>query len=181
MAEPDLRTPSAPPTAPGVHPKPFWSFRPRSDRESGDAVVSNFMLHWFPAKVSKASLDWSYSFWLGTASAALLLLLVLSGMPLLFLYVPSVERAYASVKDIEYVVTFGSWIRAVHRLSAHLMVVAVVLHLVRVFLTGAYKNGVGRGQRRPVNWVLGVAMLLLTLFLSFTGYLLPWDQLAYWA
>jgi quinol-cytochrome oxidoreductase complex cytochrome b subunit len=61
------------------------------------------------------------------------------------------------------------------------MVVAVFLHLVRVFLTGAYKNGVGRGQRRQWNWVIGVAMLLLTLFLSFTGYLLPWDQLAYWA
>jgi quinol-cytochrome oxidoreductase complex cytochrome b subunit len=186
MAEPAIeKPPAAPaertPAAPGVHPKPLWSFRPRSDRESGDAVVSNFVLHWFPAKVSKASLAWSYSFWLGAVSAALLLLLVLSGMPLLFLYVPSVERAYASVKDIEYVVAFGSWIRAVHRLSAHLMVVAVVLHLARAFLTGAYKNGIGAGQRRQWNWVLGVAMLLLTLFLSFTGYLLPWDQLAYWA
>ena len=95
------------------------------------------------------------------------------GLPLLFLYVPSVERAYRSVKDIEFVVTFGSWIRAVHRISAHLMVVAVFLHLVRVFLTGAYKNGVGRGQQREWNWVIGVVMLLLTLFLSFTGYLLP--------
>ena len=94
---------------------------------------------------------------------------------------PSVERAYQSVKDIEYVVTFGWWIRAVHRIAAHLMVIAVVLHLVRVFLTGAYKNGVGRGQQREWNWVIGVVMLLLTLFLSFTGYLLPWDQLAFWA
>ena len=85
------------------------------------------------------------------------------------------------MKDIEYVVTFGSWIRSVHRLSAHLMVAAVFLHLVRVFLTGAYKNGTGRGQRREWNWVIGVGMLLSTLFLSFTGYLLPWDQLAYWA
>jgi quinol-cytochrome oxidoreductase complex cytochrome b subunit len=168
-------------SAPGVHPKPLWSFKPRSDRESGDAVVSNFMLHWFPAKVFKSSLHWTYSFWLGTVTAAFFLLLILSGLPLLFLYVPSVERAYASVKDIEYVVTFGSWIRSVHRLSAHLMVVAVILHLMRVFLTGAYKNGTGRGQRREWNWVIGVAMLLATLFLSFTGYLLPWDQLAYWA
>ncbi|MBP7675182.1 MAG: cytochrome b N-terminal domain-containing protein [Thermoanaerobaculia bacterium] len=169
------------PSAPGVHPKPFWSFRPRSDREAGDAVVSNFLLHWFPAKTYKPSLDWNYSFWLGTASAALFFLLVLSGLPLLLLYVPSVERAYGSVKDIEFVVTFGSWIRAVHRIAAHLMVVAVFLHLVRVFLTGAYKNGTGRGQRREWNWVLGVVMIVLTLFLSFTGYLLPWDQLAYWA
>jgi quinol-cytochrome oxidoreductase complex cytochrome b subunit len=144
-------------------------------------VVSNFVLHWFPAKVCKASLDWNYSFWLGTVSAALLLLLTLSGGPLLFLYVPSVERAYASIKDIEYAVTFGSWIRSVHRFAAHFMVAAVFLHLVRVFLTGAYKNGIGQGQRREWNWVIGVVMLLLTLFLSFTGYLLPWDQLAYWA
>ena len=177
-----LKPPAAEaPSAPGVHPKPLWSFKPRSDREAGDAIVSNFMLHWFPAKVFKPSLDWNYSFWLGTISAALLLLLVVSGLPLMFLYVPSVERAYGSVKDIEWVVTFGSWIRSVHRLSAHLMVAAVFLHLVRVFLTGAYKNGAGRGQRREWNWVMGVAMLLLTLFLSFTGYLLPWDQLAFWA
>jgi quinol-cytochrome oxidoreductase complex cytochrome b subunit len=164
-----------------VHPRPLWSARPASDREAGDAIVSNFMLHWFPNKALRASLDWRYSLWLGTLSAALLLLLTVSGMPLLFLHVPSVERAYGSVKDIEYVVTFGSWIRSVHRLSAHLMVIAVFLHLVRVFLTGAYKNAAGRGQRREWNWVIGVAMFLATLFLSFTGYLLPWDQLAFWA
>ncbi len=169
------------PSAPGVHPKPLWSWNPRSDREAGDAVVSNFMLHWFPAKVFKPSLDWNYSLWLGTVSAALLLLLTLSGLPLLLLYIPSVERAYGSVKDIEYVVTFGKWIRAVHRIGAHLMVAVVFLHLVRIFLTGAYKNGTGRGQKREWNWVIGVVMFLLTLFLSFTGYLLPWDQLAYWA
>jgi cytochrome b-561 len=178
--EPSVKS-TAPPSAPGVHARPLWSLRPASDREAGDGIVANFLLHWFPAKALRASLEWRYSLWLGTASAALLLLLVVSGLPLLFLHVPSVERAYASVKDIEYVVTFGSWIRSVHRLSAHLMVAVVFLHLVRVFLTGAYKNGVGRGQRREWNWVIGVVMLLVTLFLSFTGYLLPWDQLAYWA
>jgi quinol-cytochrome oxidoreductase complex cytochrome b subunit len=171
----------AAPEAPGFHFRRLWSWRPVSDRQAGDAIVSNFLLHWFPAKANRSSLAWSYSFWLGTVSAALLLLLTVSGLPLLFLYVPSVERAYASVKDIEYVVTFGSWIRAVHRISAHLMVVSVALHLVRVFLTGAYKNALGGGQRRQWNWVLGVAMLIATLFLSFTGYLLPWDQLAFWA
>ncbi|HZY03093.1 MAG TPA: cytochrome B6, partial [Anaeromyxobacteraceae bacterium] len=131
------------PQAPGVHPRPLWSVRPASDRQAGDAVVSNFVLHWFPAKALKDSLSWRYSLWLGTVSAALLLLLVLSGLPLLFLHVPSVERAYGSVKDIEYVVTFGYWIRSVHRFAAHFMVAAVFLHLVRVFLTGAYKNGAG--------------------------------------
>lgn len=180
LPDPSVESP-APTTAPGVHPKPLWSVRPASDREAGDAVVANFLLHWFPTKALRASLEWRYSLWLGTVSAALLLLLTVSGLPLLFLHIPSVERAYGSVKDIEYVVTFGSWIRSVHRLSAHLMVAAVFLHLVRVFLTGAYKNGIGRGQRREWNWVIGVVMFLVTLFLSFTGYLLPWDQLAYWA
>ncbi|MBP7147839.1 MAG: cytochrome b N-terminal domain-containing protein [Acidobacteria bacterium] len=180
MSVTSTRTPATP-EAPGVHRRPCWSYRPASDRAAGDAVVSNFLLHWFPAKVAKASLDWNYSLWLGTISAALFLLLVVSGLPLLFLYVPSVERAYFSTKDIEYVVTFGSWIRAVHRLSAHLMVAVVFLHMVRVFLTGAYKNGVGQGQKREWNWVIGVGMLLATMFLSFTGYLLPWDQLAFWA
>jgi len=171
----------AAPMAPGVHPRPLWSLRPHTDRQSGDAIVSNFLLHWFPAKTYKPSMDWNYSFWLGTMSGALLLLLVLSGGPLLFLYVPSVERAYGSIKDVEFAVTFGSWIRSVHRMAAHLMVAVVFLHLIRVFLTGAYKNGVGQGQRREWNWVMGIAMFLLTLLLSFTGYLLPWDQLAYWA
>ncbi len=171
----------APTSAPGVHPRALWSWRPASDREAGDAIVSSFLLHWFPAKALHASLEWRYSLWLGTATSALLLLLVVSGMPLLFLHVPSVERAYGSVKDIEYVVTFGSWIRSVHRISAHGMVAAVFLHLFRVFVTGAYKNGIGQGQHREWNWAIGVAMFLLTLFLSFTGYLLPWDQLAFWA
>ncbi len=173
--------PAPTPEAPGVRPRRFWSVTPRSDRDAGDAIASNFMLHAFPAKVSKASMAWTYSFWLGTITAALFLLLTLSGLPLLFLYVPSVERAYQSVKDIEYVITFGRWLRAVHRVAAHAMVITVVLHLARVFLTGAYKNGIARNQHREWNWVIGVVMLLLTLFLSFTGYLLPWDQLAFWA
>jgi cytochrome b-561 len=176
-----LPAPEPVPAPPGVAKKPLWSLRPASDRQAGDAIVSNFLLHWFPAKALKASLEWRYSLWLGTISTALLAFLVVSGLPLLFLHVPSVERAYGSVKDIEHVVSFGWWIRSVHRLSAHLMVGAVFLHLMRVFLTGAYKNGVGQNQRREWNWAIGVGMFLVTLFLSFTGYLLPWDQLAYWA
>ena len=146
--------------APGVHPRRLWSFSPRSDRQSGDAIVSNFLLHWFPAKVSRPRSTGTTRSGSARCRRRCSLLLVLSGGPLLFLYVPSVERAYASVKDIEYAVTFGSWIRSVHRIAAHLMVAAVFLHMVRVFLTGAYKNGVGQGQQREWNWVIGVAMLL---------------------
>jgi len=158
-----------------------WTWSPRSEREAGDAVVRNFLLNWFPAKVSKRALATSYSFWLGTISALLFLILTLTGVVLMFLYVPSVERAYPTIKDLEYAVSFGAFLRASHRIAAHLMVAVVFLHMVRVFLTGAYKNGVLTGQNRPLNWWIGLVMLVTTLFLSFTGYLLPWDQLAYWA
>jgi cytochrome b-561 len=158
-----------------------WTWKPEGERDAGDAVVRNLLLHWFPAKVTLGSLSFRYSFWLGTISAVLFGILCVTGLPLMFLYVPSVERAYQSVKDIEFVVSFGWFIRALHRLSAHLMVAVVFLHMVRVFFTGAYKNGTAANQARPVNWVIGIAMMLATFFLSFTGYLLPWDQLAYWA
>ena len=158
-----------------------WTWQPESNREAGDSVVKNFLLHWFPAKITRQSLSWNYSFWLGTISFVLFLILVLTGIPLMFLYVPSVERAYLSVKDIEFTVSFGWFLRGLHRISAHLMVAVVFLHMVRVFLTGAYKNGTAVNQNRPLNWLIGVVLLLLTLLLSFTGYLLPWDQLAYWA
>lgn len=158
-----------------------WTWKPEGERDAGDAVVRNLLLHWFPAKVTIGSLSFRYSFWLGTISAVLFGILCITGLPLMFLYVPSVERAYQSVKDIEFVVSFGWFIRALHRLSAHLMVAVVFLHMVRVFFTGAYENGTAANQARPVNWVIGIAMMLATFFLSFTGYLLPWDQLAYWA
>lgn len=159
----------------------IWTWKPGSQREAGDSVVRNLLLHWFPAKISLPSLSFRYSFWLGTISAFLFLILTVTGVVLMFLYVPSVERAYPSIKDIEFVVSYGWFIRAVHRVAAHLMVAIVFLHMVRVFLTGAYKNGTTAGQNRPVNWIIGVVLLLATLLLSFTGYLLPWDQLAYWA
>jgi len=159
----------------------LWTWRPKSEKEAGDAVVRNLLLHWFPNKVSLRSLSWGYSMWLGTVSAVLFAILVVTGVVLMFLYVPSVERAYDSVKDLEYVISFGALIRSMHRIAAHLMVASVFLHMVRVFLTGAYKNGSAAGANRPVNWIVGIVLLVLTLLLSFTGYLLPWDQLAYWA
>lgn len=159
----------------------LWTWKPASEREAGDSVVRNLLLHWFPAKVTRESLSLRYSFWLGTVSALLFAILSVTGVVLMFLYVPSVERAYPSVKDIEFSVSFGWFLRAVHRISAHLMVAVVFLHLLRVFWTGAYKNGTAAGQNRPLNWLIGIALLLITFLLSFTGYLLPWDQLAYWA
>ena len=81
----------------------------------------------------------------------------------------------ANIQSIQTEVAFGQYIRNVHRWSAHLMVLAVAAHMARVFYRGAYKSP------KEFNWVIGVVLLVLTLLLSFTGYLLPWDQLAYWA
>jgi quinol-cytochrome oxidoreductase complex cytochrome b subunit len=105
----------------------------------------------------------------------------LTGLPLMAFYVPSTRDAYQSIKDIEHVVSFGWWLRAAHRVAAHLMVIVVTLHAARVFLTGSYRNDAEREQHRQWNWVIGVGLLVGTVLLSFTGYLLPWDQLAYWA
>lgn len=150
-------------------------------RESSDAVVQSFLLHPLPARITKQAFSWRATGWLGTVCLGLLLVLTGTGGVLMFLYVPSVERAYASIQDLEAVVPFGRWIRATHRAAAHLMVLAVMLHLVRVFLAGAYKKEGAPGASRPLNWCVGLGLLGTTLGLSFTGYLLPWDQLAYWA
>lgn len=160
----------------------FGSWSPRTNREASDAVGFNFLMHWFPAKITFKSASWGYSFWLGTISASLFIILGITGIVLMMVYVPSVERAYQSIKDVEYVVTFGWFIRRMHRWAAHLMVAAVYLHMFRVFFTGAYRSSsvTARGQRH-INWLIGMVLLLLTMLLSYTGYLLPWDQLALWA
>ncbi len=152
-----------------------WPWAPASEREASEAIVRNLWLHWFPAKVSGRSMSWSYSFWLGTATASLFVILTVTGVMLMFFYVPSTERAYGSIKDLEYAVSFGRLLRNQHRWAAEGMVALAFIHMARVFFTGAYRGS------RVLNWMVGVALLLGTLMLSFTGYLLPWDQLAYWA
>jgi len=165
----------------GIWNRLVWPWKPESDREAGSGIVSNFLLHWFPNRISLRSFAYGYSFYLGTISFVLFLILTVSGVILMFLYVPSVERAYWTIKDLEFAVSFGWLLRRLHRISAHLMVAVVFLHMFRVFLTGAYKAGSSLRSSRPNNWVIGVALLVMTLLLSFTGYLLPWDQLAFWA
>ncbi|MGO9001398.1 MAG: cytochrome b [Limisphaerales bacterium] len=148
---------------------------PESNLERSQAMVSSFLLHMQPAKVNRHSLRASYSLGLGLISLYLFLILIVTGVLLMFYYVPSTEKAYDIMKDLQYVVSAGLVIRNMHRWAAHLMVLFVLLHMCRVFYTGAYK------RPREFNWVIGVGLFLLTLGLSFTGYLLPWDQLAFWA
>ncbi len=152
-----------------------WSWSPGSERESSEAIVRNLWLHWFPAKITRAAMSWNYSLWLGTAAASLFFILTVTGVMLMFFYVPSTERAYGSIKDLQYAVSFGRVLRNQHRWAAEGMVAVVFLHMARVFFTGAYRG------TRAANWLVGVGLLLATLLLSFTGYLLPWDQLAFWA
>lgn len=146
-----------------------------TERDRAAGHWSNFLLHIYPVKVRRRELHFSYSWYLGVASTVLLASLVASGVYLMFFYVPSPASAYGNIQTIQTDVAFGQFIRNVHRWSAHLMVIAVAAHMARVFYRGAYK------KPREFNWVIGVMLLVLTLLLSFTGYLLPWDQLAYWA
>lgn len=138
-------------------------------------MTTNIFFHLHPVKVSRRSLRWTYSFGLGIISTILFLTLTVTGVLLVFYYVPATNLAYATMKDLQTTIPLGQLVRNMHRWSAHLMVLAVILHLVRVFYTGAYK------PPRQFNWVVGVVLLLLTLGASFTGYLLPWDQLSFWA
>jgi quinol-cytochrome oxidoreductase complex cytochrome b subunit len=145
------------------------------EQERAAAVFGNLFLHLHPVRVHTNSLRAGYTFGLGLISLYLFLILTVSGVLLMFYYNPSTDLAYKSMKDLEYVVSFGVVLRNVHRWSAHAMVAFAFLHMCRVFYTGSYK------APREFNWVIGVCLLLVTLFLSFTGYLLPWDQLAFWA
>lgn len=159
----------------------FWSYSPQSAREASDSVVRNFLLHVFPAYVTENSLNLATTFWLGTVTWVLFLILTITGVVLMFLYVPSIERAYQSMKDIEFVVSYGPILRSMHRMAAHGMVAVAFLHMIRVWYTKAYSGPRKQGSKREINWLIGLFLFVLTLALSYTGYLLPWDQLAYWA
>jgi quinol-cytochrome oxidoreductase complex cytochrome b subunit len=150
---------------------------PQLDTPRGRALqsFSNVFLHVYPVRIPKRVLRIRYSFRLGFIAAVLFGILVVTGVYLMFVYTPSVNSAYGDMQRLKTGVGFGELIRNVHRWSAHLMVLVAALHLVRVFYAGAYK------RPREFNWGIGVMLLLLTLAFSFTGYLLPWDQLAYWA
>jgi quinol-cytochrome oxidoreductase complex cytochrome b subunit len=161
-------------------PQNVWNsiFRnplPSTDLERSSTSFTNFFLHIHPVKVNKNTLRPAYTMGLGLMATFLFVILVVTGVLLMFYYVPSTTQAYDRMLDLRGTVAFGIFLRNMHRWSAHAMVAIVFLHMCRVFFTGAYK------RPREFNWVLGVLLLLVTLFLSFTGYLLPWDQLAFWA
>jgi quinol-cytochrome oxidoreductase complex cytochrome b subunit len=148
---------------------------PTTSRTRALAVMNNVFLHLHPVRVKRHAVRYTYTFCLGGISFFLFLALTVTGLYLMFFYVPSVSRAYQDIVAIDNSIAFGSLVRNMHRWAAHLMVLTVFLHMIRVFYHGAYK------PPREFNWVIGVLMLFCTLWLSFTGYLLPWDQIAFWA
>ena len=139
------------------------------------AIQQSVFLHLFPTKVRRRMLGLGATWYLGTLTLGTFFILVITGILLMLYYHPSVPQAYVDVKDLKYVVSSGLFLRNLHRWSAHAMVFLAFAHMFRVFYRGAYR------PPREFNWVVGVILLLVTLLLSYTGYLLPWDQLAFWA
>jgi quinol-cytochrome oxidoreductase complex cytochrome b subunit len=150
-----------------------------TSRDRALATMNNVLYHLHPVKMKRHGLKLTYTFCLGGLSFFLFILLTVTGIFLMFFYRPAASlgsaAAYADMQNIRTSVFFGDLVRNLHRWGAHLMVFSVTLHMARVFYTGSYK------PPREFNWVVGVVLLFLTLGLSFTGYLLPWDQLAIWA
>ncbi|MGE5195587.1 MAG: cytochrome b N-terminal domain-containing protein, partial [Deltaproteobacteria bacterium] len=150
------------------HPAPY-------DRRNRVVVMlTNFFLHLHPVSIKKQGIALSYTWCMGGITFFLFLVETVTGVLLMFYYRPTLEWAYNDILALRDVTTLGI-MREIHRWGAHAMVITVWLHMYRVFLTGSYK------PPREFNWVVGVLLLVLTLLLSFTGYLLPWDQLAIWA
>jgi len=136
---------------------------------------TDLLVHIHPPTVSEETLRFRLSFGLGGMSATLIFLLFATGILQLLTYEPSVTGAYGSVQQMYSQAALSGWIRNIHHWSANLLVIVVVLHLLRVFLTGA----IGPGRR--LNWIIGLVLMFFVLSANFSGYLLPWDQLAYWA
>src|ERR1700745_899273 len=152
----------------------FRHDRPTSDRTRVLVMLANVCLHLPPARLGEAGVRLRYTWCMGGLSFFLFLSLTLTGLLLMFYYRPTLEYAYTDIVGLREHVPLGI-MREMPRGGAHAMVITVWLHMFRVFMTGSYK------PPREFNWSVGVIMLVLTLLLSFTGYLLPWDQLAIWA
>ncbi len=138
-------------------------------------IFSNFFFHLHPVRLKEHGFRIRFTWCMGGITFLLFIIELVTGVLLMFYYRPVVEYAYMDIKSLMIDVPFGRILRNLHRWGAHLMVITVMLHMLRVFLTGSYK------PPREFNWVIGVILLVGTLLLSFTGYLLPWDQLAFWA
>ncbi len=154
----------------------FWGpLIPRSDRERRWILFNNLILHFRPPLLPEKALRYTHTFGLGGMSLVLFTVLAATGILLMFVYEPSAGRAYESILSLQDEVVFGKLVRNVHHWSANFLIIVAVLHLLRVYFTEAFLGP------RQFNWILGLCLLGSILLSNFTGYLLPWDQLSYWA
>lgn len=137
--------------------------------------TTSFLFHIRPRYYELGSTIFAHTFRLGFFTSLFFFIELITGLILMIYYTPSPDKAYTSIVNLMTNVPYGSFLRNMHRLGAEAMVIFTVLHMLRTFLTGSYK------KERSFTWLTGVVLLGITLFLSFSGYLLPWDQLAYWA
>src|SRR5262245_30784734 len=157
----------------------FWKsiFRhgpPTTARNRALVMLANVFLHLHPVRARASGIRLSFTWCMGGLTFFLFLVVTVTGILLMFYYRPVAASAYSDIMALREDVPLGI-MRELHRWGAHAMVITVWLHMFRVFMSGSYK------PPREFNWAIGVVLLFLTLFLSFTGYLLPWDQLAVWA
>jgi quinol-cytochrome oxidoreductase complex cytochrome b subunit len=139
------------------------------------AVTKNFFIHFQSPKLHVYSLQPSFTYGLGILNLSLFIILLLTGLLLMIYYRPSVTHAYNSILDINNVITGGRYLRNLHRWAGHGLVFFSIIHMSRTFYTGSYTKG------RSLTWNIGICLLFIILFSSFSGYLLPWDQLGFWA
>lgn len=137
-------------------------------------MFKEFIKHLFPRVTLKKNLRFTYTLCLGGLSFTAFIMLVISGVLLAIYYIPEPNQAYDSIIFIEENVTGGKYIRNLHRFSSNAFLILMFLHILRVILTGAFLS-------RKYNWVIGLFLLFLSIFTGYTGYLLPMDQLSYWA
>lgn len=137
--------------------------------------TTSFLFHIRPRYYEAGSTIFTHTFRLGFFTTFFFFVELFTGLILMIYYTPSPEKAYQSILNLIHNVPYGQMLRDIHRLGAEAMVIFTTLHMLRTFLTGSYK------KERSFTWLTGVVLLGITMFLSFSGYLLPWDQLAYWA
>jgi quinol-cytochrome oxidoreductase complex cytochrome b subunit len=143
--------------------------------EKKEKSCFGLILHLHPRKVRASTLRFTLTFGLGGMAALLLVIQVVTGLLLKFHYEPSPEHAYNSILNLQESLLFGKMLRSIHHWSAIAFVWIVFLHMLRVAFTGAYR------PPRDVTWITGLVLFILVVLSNFTGYLLPWDQLSYWA
>ena len=138
-------------------------------------LPGTLIFHFRPRRVPRAAAAFTHTWGLGGIALVLVLLLFSTGLMLKLAYRPFPDMAYGSILTIQKDIPFGLWVRNIHHWSANFLAIVLFLHMQRVFFTGGCRHP------RQFNWVVGLAIFLLVLASNFTGYLLPWDQLAYWA